>query len=588
VIPQPEKELRLKGSEKILNMIRNFSATEKVIFGLFVILMAASAIILVSRVNDLFLVAVPAHGGQLDEGVVGLPRLVNPVLAFTDTDRDLSALVYAGLLKYENGELVPDLAQSYSVSPDGLTYTFTLKPDLQFQDGTPLTADDVVFTVQAIQNTALKSPLAADWSNISVSELSPTQIQFVLKQPYAPFLSNTTVGILPKHIWNNVSTNEFIFSEYNVNPIGAGPYEVKSIARNSSNVPTSYTLTSWSDYQGGEAYISNIIIHFFSDEKSAVAAYEGGTIDSISGLSPDDAGRIASTTATTHIVASNLPHIFGVFFNQNQQSLFADSAVRQALNVGINRNLIVNQVFNGYGTPINSPIPVGILATSTSFNPNGSTTAAMTILTKDGWTMGPNGVFQKYNKKTGTTTLAFSISTSDSPNLTQTANILKQEWANMGVQVTVNIYQQGDLNQNVIAPRKYDALLFGESFGKVPDLYAFWDSTQRNSPGLNIAMYVNASADKILEAARASSDPAVRLSDYAAFNQIIANDMPAAFLYSPDFIYAMPEDVKGSEDVSTDGAITSPSDRWDGVSKWYIDTDNVWKGLTQYAEPKQK
>jgi len=579
-----EHELRIKGSEKILGMLRSFSSTEKVIFSIFAIVMLISAIILVSRVNSLFLIPVPTAGGQLDEGVVGLPRLINPVLAFTDTDQDLTALVYAGLMKDDNGQLVTDLAKSYTVSPDGLTYTFTLKTNLQFQDGTPLTADDVVFTIQTIQNTALKSPLAANWNNITVSKLSSTQIQFVLKQPYAPFLSNTTVGILPKHIWNNVSTNEFIFSQYNINPIGAGPYTIDSISHGANNAPTSYKLVPWNNYQGGEAYISSIIFHFYPDEKTAVNAYQNGDIDGISGISPEDASSIASTSPKTQISSPVLPHIFGVFFNQNQQPILTDVAVRQALNLSLNKNIIVNQVFAGYATPINSAIPVGILTNPTSFDPNGSTTLAEALLIKDGWSMGPQGVLQKYSKKTGTTTLSFSISTSNSPSLTQIAAILKQQWAQIGVQVTINTYEQGDLNQNIIAPRKYDALLFGESYGDVPDLYAFWDSSQRNSPGLNIAMYVNASADKLLEGARAASSSATQLSDYASFDQIMQNDMPAVFLYSPDFIYIIPSNVKGTGGSTTNTSVTSPSDEWDNVSKWYIKTDSIWKPLVQYAQ----
>ena len=583
---QTEKELRVKGSDKLLTILKNFSATEKVVFAVLVILLAVSALVLAARVNSLFLVPVPTQGGRLDEGIVGLPRLVNPVLAFTDTDRSLAALVYAGLMKYENNTLVPDLAQSYTVSPDGLTYTFTLKPELEFQDGSPLTADDVVFTVQEIQNAALKSPLAADWANISVTELSPTQIQFVLKQPYAPFLSNTTVGILPKHIWNNVNTNEFIFSDHNVNPIGAGPYKVAGISRDSSGVPTSYDLVPWSGYHSGEAYISNIYIHFFSDEKSELGAYTAGTIDAISGISSESALQIASTSPKARVISPVLPHIFGVFFNQNHQPILADAAVRQALNMSLDRDQIINEVFDGYATPINSPIPIGIATSSTSFDTDGSTTAALAILVKDGWVMGPQGVMQKYNKKTGTTTLAFSISTSDSPNLTQTATILKQQWAKIGAQVTVNVYEQGDLNQNIISPRKYDALLFGESFGKVPDLYAFWDSSQRNAPGLNIAMYVNASVDKLLEGARAASDSAVRANDYASFNTIIQNDVPAVLLYSPDYIYVMPDRIKGMSPVSKNDTVTGSADEWNGVSKWYIDTDSIWKPFAKYVEPQ--
>ncbi len=611
-------------------MIKSFSATEKVIFGFFVLVLLGSAISLATKVNQYFLVPVPAQGGQLDVGVIGLPRLVNPVLAFSDTDQDLTSLIYAGLMKYENGTLVPDLAQSYSVSTDGLTYTFTLKENAYFQDGTPVTADDVVFTINTIRNNSLKSPQGANWANISVTKLADNQVQFTLKQPYAPFLSNTTIGILPKHIWNNVSTDEFIFSQYNIQPVGAGPYKFSSITRDSGGIPTAFTLVPFKAYAGGQSYISKIVIHFYADETSAVAAYNNGEVQSISALAPNDANHIASSSPDS-LTTTVLPRIFGVFFNQNQAPILADVAVRQALNVALNKNAIVEKVLGGYGVAINSPIPVGTFpknindlvanasntltlatptASSTSasttpqsksstnkkktttssapttlniaqiaqqnipFNPNGDQNLAKSILIKDGWTLNSQNIFQKYDKKNGTTTLSFAISTADSPDLTATANLIKSQWAAIGVQVTVKVFEAGDLNQNIIIPRKYDALLFGESVGNSLDLYPFWHSSERNYPGFNIAMYVNASADKLLSDARATLDDTTRLEKYSAFDQIIQNDVPAAFIYSPDYIYILPKTIKG---VATMNPIDSPSDRWNGISRWYIDTDNIWR-----------
>jgi peptide/nickel transport system substrate-binding protein len=594
---QKEKEFRIKGSNKILTILNNFSATEKVIFGLLCIVLLVSAIALVTMVNESFLVPVPTQGGQLDEGVVGLPRLVNPVLAFGNTDQDLTALIYSSLMKYENGVLVPDLAESYTISPDGLTYIFTIKPDARFQDGTPVTAADVIFTVGEIQNAPLKSPQGANWTGITATALSANQVEFTLKQPYAPFLSNTTIGILPKHIWNNVSTDEFIFSQYNIQPIGSGPYKLASITRDSGGIPTAYTLVPFDDYEGGTAYISKIVIHFYADEKTAVNAYESGAIQSIAGLDPTDTAHIVSTSPKARLIVSTLPRIFGVFFNQNQQPILADSAVRSALNVALNKNAIVNQAEGGYGTAINSPIPVGALAadsnstissptssttaktmsaasSSIPFNPNGNPSLAKSILIQDGWTLNAQNVFYKYAKTTGTTTLSFSISTADSPDLKQIANMIRDEWATIGVQVKINVFEPGDLNQSVIVPRKYDALLFGESVGWNLDLYPFWHSSQRNAPGFNIAMYVNSKADQLLTDARSNLDPNVRAQDYAAFDTIIQNDVPAAFIYSPDFMYIMPKDIKGTETVNP---INNADDRWNGVSKWYITTDNIWK-----------
>ena len=593
---QKEKEFRIKGGDKIIALLKHFSATEKVIFGLLCIVFLVSAIALVTMVNEIFLVPVPTQGGQLDEGVVGLPRLVNPVLAFSDTDQDLTTLMYSGLMKYENGVLVPDLAASYTVSSDGLTYTFTLKSDARFQDGTPITAADVVFTIGEIQNASLKSPQGANWAGITATALSATQVQFTLKQPYAPFLSNTTIGILPKHIWNNVSTDEFIFSQYNIQPVGSGPYKLGSISRDSGGIPTAYTLVPFSGYEGGEAYISKIVIHFYPDELTAVSAYKSGMIESIAGLDPTDVAHIASTTSSARLIVSTLPRIFGVFFNQNQQPILADVVVREALNIALNKNAIVNQVLGNYGVAINSPIPVGALSTNNEtnttiaistttkttvttakkipFNPNGNIAMAKVILIQDGWTLNTQNIFYKYAKATGTTTLAFSISTADSPDLKQVADMIRDQWATIGVKVTVNVFEPGDLNQSVIVPRKYDALLFGESVGWNLDLYPFWHSSQRNAPGFNIAMYVNSNADELLTDARSNLDPNARAQDYVDFNTIIDNDVPAAFVYSPDFVYIVPNDVKGVEAVNP---IDNASDRWNGVSKWYIATDNIWK-----------
>jgi peptide/nickel transport system substrate-binding protein len=585
-----EKELRIKGGEKVLALIRTFSSTEKLLFGVLVVVLIVSAAILVKQTNQLFLVSVPTQGDQLTEGVIGLPRLVNPVLAFSDVDKDLSALIYSGLMKYDNGVLVPDLAQSYTVSPDALTYTFTLKDNLHFQDGTPVTADDVAFTISKIQDSSLKSPLRANWSNITIKEISSNQIQFILKQPYSPFLANTTVGILPKHIWDTVSTDQFIFSEYNIEPIGTGPYKLTSITRDSGGIPTTYVLTPWSGYSGGEAFISKINIAFYADEKTAVDAYDSGLIDSIASPSPADASDIASSTKISHIITLPLPRIFGVFFNQSQAPILADKAVRQALNMVVDRNQIIKEVLSGYGTPVNGPIPPGLItvtamstaaaasttpSTMSSMSTSSAVTAAKAILVKDGWVLGSDGIFQKKAKTAGaaTTTLAFSISTADSPDLIATAQILKEQWAAIGVQVSIKVFQASDFNQNVIEARNYDSILFGESIGNSVDLYAFWHSSQRTPPGLNIAMYVNSQTDKLLESARSELDTAQEMADYANFAAIVQNDIPAVFLYSPDFIYVVPNKVHGL----TISAVAVPENRWSDVSTWYIDTDSVWR-----------
>jgi len=560
------KEFNIRGSGKLLGIIKSFSATEKVIFGILTLIALATALHMAWGVNSNFLISIPAHGGKLAEGVVGLPRSINPVLAFTDVDLDLSTLVYSGLMKYEGGKLVPDLAKKYTVSPDGLVYTFTLKDDLRFHDGVPLTAEDVEFTIQKVQDAIIKSPRRADWANISAKKLSPTEIQFTLRQPYSPFLSNTTLGILPKHIWSKISSEQFIFSQYNIEPIGSGPYQLENIQRDSGGIPINYSFSSFSRYQGRESYISELYIYFFPNERALVDAYESGIVEAMARISSHEAVRIASTTEA-HVLHTPLPRIFGIFFNQNQAPVFINKEVRQALALATDKKQVISQVLSGYGIENDGPIPRNANVKNSS-----SPEKAIEILTKAGWIMGSDGVMEKRDRK-GTQTLQFSIATADSPDLKQTAEIIKAQWEKIGARVTVKVFEYGDLYQNVIATRKYDALLFGESIGKDLDLYAFWHSSQRNSPGLNVALYVNSRVDKLLEDARVAIDAEDREKIYSQFEKIIQEDVPAIFLYSPEFIYVVPKKVKG---ITLD-YITIPSDRFYGINKWYVETDSVWK-----------
>lgn len=568
------KELRLKRSSNILNYIRQFSATEKAIFGVFVIAAFVAMLIMASRLNDQFTVDIPAYGGRLNEGVIGLPRSINPVLALGDVDRDLSALIYSGLTKYHNGNIVTDLAQSYAVSKDGLTYTFKLKPHLTFHDGSPLTTEDVAFTIQKIQDPAIKSPRRIDWTDVSVTVVSPTEIRFTLKQPYSPFLANTTIGIIPKHIWGSVGDEQFIFSQYNIEPVGSGPYRVSSITRDNGGIPKQYKLVSSNEYYSEDPFIPTIIFNFFPEESAALAALDQGSIDSLSGISPEAAHILASDSAQPYTVLSaQLPRTFSIFLNQDQNPLFADKIVRQALDMSVDRDALIDNVLKGYGDPLLGPAPFITSTTSVQKTTVASTSVqlAQAMLEKNGWRK-IAGTYAKKTAKTATTTLAFDIYTVDTSDLKQAAELVANAWTALGARVSVKVYEGTDFYQNIIRTRKYDALLFGEVIGKDRDLYAFWHSSQRKSPGLNVAMYANGKVDKLLDEIRTINDEEVRAAKYIQFDQIIRADIPAIFLYTPDFIYVVPKSLKNVQLTS----ITSPADRWSGVTRWYMETESVW------------
>lgn len=570
------KRFSLPKADVFKHALKTFSFTERFIFYSFVVILIASTLLLLERVNTSFLIEVPDHGGELIEGIVGSPRFVNPLLALSDADKDLVSLVYSGLMKATpGGTLVPDLAESYSISPDGLTYSFTLKTNARFHDGTPITTDDVVFTIEKAQDATLKSPKRANWDGVSIEKVDDREIHFVLKKPYAPFIENTALGILPKHIWKNASADEFAFSQFNTTPIGSGPFKVGSVARNSAGIPNEYTLQSFSRYVLGEPNLAKLVLKFYSNENDLVDAFSSGDIESMGGISAKTSQSIDRKDAEIEKVI--LPRVFGVFFNQNQAPVLANKEVRQALAIAIDKKRIVHEVLSDFGKTINGPIPPKDFNTDEISTTSGTSTdriaSAKAVLEKAGWKMNTGtNTYEKKSKK-DTVELSFSIATGDAPELKSAAALIAEDWKTLGARVNVDVYETGDLNQNIIRPRKYDALFFGEIVGRDLDFYPFWHSSQRNDPGLNIALYVNSKVDKLLEDARATTDETVRNQKYQQFVDVLQSDTPVVFVYSPAYLYVVPSKVKNT----VLGSLTVPAERFLNINEWYIETNKIWK-----------
>jgi peptide/nickel transport system substrate-binding protein len=531
------------------------------VLGIFVIIASILALYQLERV---FLIEEPAHGGTLSEGVVGSPRFVNPLLALSDPDRDLSALTYAGLMGIgKNGALVPVLAESYDISPDGTVYTFTLRPGITFSDGTPLTADDVVFTVGKAQDPSLKSPELANWANIRAEAVDARTVRFTLPKPYAPFMDDATLGILPAHLWRSVSNEEFAFSTLMTNPVGAGPFRVSRVHRSASGIIDRMELSASPSFALGQPYLDRIKFSFFEQESDVADALKNGRIESAYGVPKKGA------------LTSPYAQVFGVFWNGNQNPLFTHAEVRKALSLVTDRSRIVDQVLGGYAAAVDGPVPPGsgidlAPGTSTPVSFEERSAAATKALTAAGWKLDEEAhVWRSAKLKVD---LRVVLKTSNVPELKAVATALKEDWEKFNVPVSVELYEPGDLTQNVIRPRKYDALLFGMVVGRDTDLFAFWDSAERNDPGLNIALYANKSVDDLLEKMRTESNADVRLSELRKIDALISADYPAVFTHTPYFIYAVPRDLQGVALPQ----IAAPSDRFAGVWGWYRQTESVW------------
>ncbi len=560
----------LPSSQEWQTAVNILSKKEKIIFLVFFLAAWISAIGILITIDRHFSLKVPARGGEITEGVVGAPKFINPLLTISDTDRDLAHIVYAGLLKTDGeGNLTPDLADHYTVSEDGLVYIFILKENLFWQDGEKLTAEDIAFTINLAKNPKIGSPKRASWEGVAIETPSDREVRFRLKKPFAPFLENTTLGIMPKHIWSKITPEEFNLSDYNLRPVGAGPFKIETVNKSSSGNITDIILTRFSKYQPRPAYLDRIHFVFYSSKDELGAALQAGTVDSAAiGLeNPNEYGET---------LAIKLPRVQALFFNQDSLSLFKDLPVREALALAVDRDRIIKEATGGRATPTSLPIPPGTFAYDASLESLGhDPQQAKNILAKAGYKDANEDGFVEKSSKKDTIPLKFRIATSDIPELIKTAELLKEMWREIGADVSVEVYELGDLEQTIIRPRNYDALLFGQVVGYDPDPYAFWHASQRKDPGLNIALYASTKVDDLLEKARTTTDREQRKTLYRSFEGELSKDKPAIFLYSPLYLYTIPKNLYGIHLEQ----IPLPQERFSQIASWYRDEKTVWNFL---------
>jgi peptide/nickel transport system substrate-binding protein len=558
--------------EGLHTLLRAFTPVQRMLLYIFTILMALSAFVLLAQANNMISVQVPAPGGSFVEGGVGTPRFVNPLLATSQTDQDLTALIYSGLLREDNeGGFRPDLAESLVVSEDGLTYTFRLKENLTFHDGHPLTVDDVLFTVALAQNPDAKSARRSDWEGVVARAEDDRTIIFTLPTAYAPFSEIATTGILPKHLWEPIPVTEFQFAPLNTHPIGSGPYRIKDVTVDTTGAPTEYKLVSFKKFALGEPNVTRITYRIYLSEDEVRAALEDGDIDSFVSTIPKALPRDAAEDGA--LMHMPLSRVFGVFFNQNHASALANAAVRDALDTAVDKEKIVNEILGGYGSVLNGPIPPGMLPAATTTEATTTTpidhaAEARAALTRGGWKF--DEASQSWSRDN--TTLSLKLATADTEELVATARAVADAWNAIGIKAEVEVYPLAEFNQTILRPRAYDAILFGEVVGRSLDLYPYWHSSQRNDPGLNLALYANPDADKALVDARAQRDTGERHASLRTFVESVEADTPAVFLYAPHAAYLVPEGLQGIQI----GTLTSPAKRFVTVHEWYRDTERVW------------
>lgn len=571
---------KIQNKLKIRLVPKALSKKERFVVAALILTILGSIIAIPFTIYFHFTEKVPSYGGRFIESMVNEPRHINPLLSqANDTDRDLVFLIYSGLLKYNGeGKIIPDLAETYEISSDGLNYTVYLKDGAYWHDGRKVTADDIIFTIQTAQNSDYGSPQRVNWQGVQIEKVNDLAVMFKLQAKYAQFLNNLTVKILPKHIWQDIKPINFALSEFNLKPIGSGPYKFDRLKKDKNGKIRSYQLSANKNFYGSRPFINEIEVKFYISEDEMIDAYNRNETEGLSFVSPDNLKKI-KFKQRLNIRELKLPRYFAVFFNQNKSVLLSDKNIRLALSRATDKNVLLEKVLENRGIAIHSPMMGGVLDVPNNVKKyDYDIKLAKTTLEAAGWHASPKpqgdggemdegGILSKGSQK-----FSLKITTSTWPELTEVAKIIEEQWEALGADITIEVLPTPELQQ-AIKDRNYEALLFGAVLNIDPDPFSLWHSSQKKDPGLNLALYDNKAADTILEEARQTLNPLERVQKYDDFQRIVIEDIPAVFLYNPLYIHGQAKKVKGSNGK----LISLPSDRFINIEKWYIDTKRVWK-----------
>jgi peptide/nickel transport system substrate-binding protein len=565
--------LHLSSSSQLRSLGSAFSFKEKFILYTAIIILLLSLIIWGANVYLSSTHSVPTFGGEYTEGIVGEPLYINPIISQSnEIDAALCQLIFSSLLKYDSeGNLINDLTENYTLSEDGLIYTFKIKPGVKWHDKENLNTNDILFTINLIKDPSYKSSLRGDWQDVQIEAPDENTIVFKLDKPYAPFPNKLTFGILPRHLFQDISADKFLLNEFIRKPIGSGPFVFSDFKKDEHDNIISYQLIANEEYHAGRPFLDKINFNFYPDEEMLIESYNKKEINGFGAASYQKIPSF-TTRKDTQIIKMRTPRYFAVFFNELKSKPLANDNVRKALSYATDKKYIINQVFNGYAEPQYSPL----LNSFGQFNSSPDIekyeynfVKAEEVLDQEGWKKEADGIRKKDGQP-----LEFTLITTQWPDLVKTAEILKEQWEKLGIKVEISSLPITDIQQNFIKPREYSAILFGqEYFGNDPDPYYFWHSSGKKDPGRNIAVYENSTVDEQLEKARQSGNLDERKQFYFEFEKQVSADAPATFLYSPDYVYLLNKKLLG---IETKAVINAPA-RFSDASHWYIKTKRIKK-----------
>jgi peptide/nickel transport system substrate-binding protein len=521
-----------------------------------------------------------APGGVYTEAVVGSLGRLNPLLDWNNSaDRDANRLIFSGLVKFDaRGLPQPDLAESWGVSADGTIYNFTLRPNAEWHDGVAVTSEDVIFTIGLIKSSSLfPQDIKNLWGQIDVKQLDEHNLKFTLPEPFAPFLDYATFGILPQHILGSLRPEQLDSAEFNIHPIGTGPYRFDHLIVEGARI-AGLVLTVNDHYYLDKAFIQQVVFRYYPDSRSAFNAYEQGEVLGVSEIGLDVLPD-ALQDPRLSLYTSPLPQVGMVMLNtKSQDAPFLDNAnVRRALLLGLNRGYMISEILKGQAIVADGPILPGSWARYDGLERLGyDPEAAVQLLKDEGYVIPASGgtVRSKDN-----VALDLVLVHPDDGLHTQIAQAIQQQWALIGVQANLQAVPYDQLIPNYLGPRTYEAALVDLNISRTPDPdpYPFWHQAEATG-GQNYSQWDSRPASEYLEQARTETDFTIRTRHYRNFQVIFGKELPSLPLYYPVYNYGVDAQVRGVQIAS----LYDPSDRFSQIASWYLVTRRT---LQQTAEP---